>query len=308
MDAGYAILKGIVQGLAEFLPVSSTAHLVFIDALSAMFGWHLTTPSKAEEEFFNILLHLGTMGAVIWYFRVELIAMTRLFLKKPVSDDIPVPAIYAKTLPLDKLPWHLMLSMVATVFFIGVMLKGSEYLAPTLGWTDQGIQDISEFYFHYPRFVAVHLFITGILLFTAQKLADRREGKGEPVSRRQAMAIGLFQGFAAIFHGISRSGSTISAGLATGLDRVSATRYSFLLSLPTFVLATGYEVVKFSRLGHIDDFNWPMLALGTVIAGVVGYFCVKLFIQFVARHKFNGFAAYCCLMGLLMFFLLGAVQ
>lgn len=313
MDIGYAVFKGIVQGLAEFLPISSTAHLVFFDTLSRMFGWSTVHPSHAEEEFFDILLHLGTMAAVIYYFRVELgkiwCHVMHQYFKQPLPEDLKNPPEYEQ-LPLSELFKLLAISTFMTCVVIGLFLKGSEFIFARNGMAEQGITDISEFYFHHPIYVAVHLMFTGFLLFFTQKMSDKylsgTFGTGQIVQTRHATAIGLFQGFAAIFHGISRSGSTISAGLATGLDRVTATKYSFLLSLPTFILATGYEFYKFNKSGHIDNFQWLPLIIGTLVAAIVGYFCVKFFIKFLAKNRLTPFAFYCWGMGTAMLILLAS--
>ena len=90
------------------------------------------------------------------------------------------------------------------------------------------------------------------------------------------------------------------AGLFSGLDRVTATRYSFLLSLPTFILATVYEVVKFSGSGELVDFNWLALLLGTLVSAVVGYFCIKYFLLFLAKSGLMPFAVYCWAVGGIM--------
>lgn len=296
MDIGYAIVKGIVQGLAEFLPISSTAHLVFADALANALGMQL--PSHEEQEFFNILVQVGTLGAVVYYFKRELYATTLLAFGR--TPDTSLPHGYAEKINLRQLPLHLFISVTATVIFTFGLLKLSEVLFSHYGWHPRGAADISEFFFRYSPFVAVHLVFTGFLLFVSQKLADRRVDQGQAVDNKSAAVIGIFQGVSAIFHGVSRSGSTISAGLLTGLDRVTATRYSFLLSLPTFILATIYEVIKFSGNGVLVHFNWTALIVGTLVSAVVGYFCIKYFILFLAKNRLTPFAVYCWVVGGLM--------
>ncbi len=285
MDIGYALFKGFLQGLTEFLPVSSTAHLIFTDAVLRLFGTHEIHP--VEEEFFDIVLHMGTLIAVVWYFRDDL---KQLLSKVPQS--VGVPGVNSRTLPL-----FLGLSMTVTVVFILSMLKGTGYGFQVMGWVTPTVENLSDFYLQTPALVAVHLLITGCLLFFTEKFSPKVTGPLTPV---RAAAMGLAQGFAAIFHGISRSGSTISTGLALGLDRATATRYSFLLSIPTFLAAMVYEALKIAEHGGVSNLNWPAMLLGMAVSGVVGYLCVKYFILFVARHTLTGFAIYCWVMGALM--------
>lgn len=299
MDIGYAIIKGAVQGLAEFLPISSTAHLFFLDTLAEFFNWQASAP-PLEKEFFDVMLHFGTLVAVILYFRADLLLTWQQITGKASADTDA-----HKLLPLKELPKLLAISTTCTVIFVLVLREGSKPLCEAMGWTQVGIGNISEFFYHYPQLVALHLIVTGFLLFFTQRWSDKKlastGGVGMPVTQHHAIAIGIFQGVAAIFRGISRSGSTISAGLATGLDRVTATRYSFLLSIPTFVLALVYEMKELSFAGVDTHIEWPSLFVGTVVAGIVGYYCVKYFIQFLANNTLYGFAIYCWVMGFIMF-------
>jgi undecaprenyl-diphosphatase len=303
MEFLHAILKGVLQGLTEFLPVSSTAHLIFFDTLAKLFGFETVSPNTTAEEFYDILLHLGTLAAVLVYFRAELWQVLQaLFGKRSADEDEMLPM---SQLRVSKLPFFIIGSMVITVGFILAMLEGSEEVMAASGWTTPSIRDISEFYLHHPQWVAVHLLITGCLLFFTEAYSSRHNpDQVKPFGWQNALIIGWAQGMAAIFHGLSRSGSTISAGLASGVDRLTATRYSFLLSIPTFLMAAVYEAMKLSKAGIADTLNWPAMLLGTVASGIVGYLCVKYFIQFVARHSLKGFAYYCWAAGASMFILL----
>ncbi|HEY9745418.1 MAG TPA: undecaprenyl-diphosphate phosphatase, partial [Oculatellaceae cyanobacterium] len=236
MDIGYSILKGVIQGLTEFLPVSSTAHLTFVNALFHLFGWHSAQLRPGEDEFFDILLHLGTLLAVLVYFRHELVRIVLVWLGKEKANAVDPQS----GLSLKKLPLYIALSMTVTVVFILSMLKGTGLLFEKMGWVSAQVENLSDYYFAHPHWVAVHLMITGCLLFFTEKMT-KNPTTGRSFTAGNAVAIGFLQGCAAIFHGISRSGSTISAGLATGLDRVTATRYTFLLSIPTFLMAAVYE-------------------------------------------------------------------
>jgi len=300
MDLGYSILKGVIQGLTEFLPVSSTAHLTFTNAIFERFHW-LPPLRPGEDEFFDIMLHLGTLVSVIYYFRQDLVKIAMACMGKE-SPDVTDPH---SGLYLKKLPYFIAISMITTVVFILSMLKGSEIIMTQMGWAHGEVENLSDYYFEHPVWVAVHLMITGCLLFFTERMTKEIRS-GQHFSIKNALTIGLFQGFAAIFHGISRSGSTISAGLATGLDRVTATRYTFMLSIPTFLMAAVYETVKMLKKGVIADLNWPVMLIGTAFSAIVGYLCVKYLIQYVANHSLVGFAVYCWTLGVIMLVLFAA--
>lgn len=309
MDIGYSLFKGFVQGLTEFLPVSSTAHLIFSDALGRLFGIRGGTPLPGEEEFFDILLHMGTLLAVLVYFRQDIVyVLSVLAGKRPqFASSMNLDRFNAKQLPV-----LLAISMVCTVVVILGFLKGSEKIMEAAGWTTATISNLSDYYMEHPVWVAFHLIITGCLLFFTEWISHRHHRKHhaqrEVFGLKNALWMGTFQGFAAIFHGISRSGSTISAGLLSGADRLTATRYSFMLSIPTFIMAAVYEGLKMHKMGHISHLNWPVMLAGTAVSAVVGYFCVKYFIQYVAKHSLAGFAYYCWATGAVMLLLLSRVS
>jgi len=295
MDLGYSLLKGLIQGLTEFLPVSSTAHLTFANAISERFGWQ--PPLRpGEDEFFDILLHMGTLLAVVFYFRSDLWLLLQVCLGKAPKDSVDPPS----GLILRKLPGFLLLSSASTVVFVLAIKKVSGIVMEKMGWTSKLVQDLSDYYFAHPQWVAIHLMIVGLLLFLTERLS-KRTTSGESFGPFNAIVIGLVQGCAAIFHGISRSGSTISAGLATGLDRMTATRYTFMLSIPTFILAAGYEAIKLHDA--IGTLNWPVMLAGFAVSAISGYLCVKYLIRFVASHSLNGFAVYCLVMGAIMLYI-----
>jgi undecaprenyl-diphosphatase len=296
MDLGYSVLKGLIQGLTEFLPVSSTAHLTFANAIFERFHWQ--PPLRpGEDEFFDILLHLGTLISVVYYFRSDLWQIFGIFLGKTPADATDSQS----GLSLKKLPLFLATSSVATIIFVLMMKKISSAVMAHMGWATATVQDLSDYYFAHPQWVAIHLMIVGCLLFFTEKVSSRSSEKrctGQGFRLGHSLVIGLVQGCAAIFHGISRSGSTISAGLILGLDRITATRYTFLLSIPTFLIAAAYEAMKFN--GQMHGLDWPIMLLGMLTSTISGYFCVKYLIRFVASHSLVGFAVYCWAIGILM--------
>jgi undecaprenyl-diphosphatase len=310
MEFWLAVLKGALQGLTEFLPVSSTAHLIFFEAIARLLGFETVSPNKTAEEFFDIMLHLGTLAAVLVYFREDL---------KQVWQACFSPSTLSKSGGLNKAHWGRLIpkqlpiliisSTLVTVVWVLGLLKGTDILFSTMGWATPKIENLSDFYLVYPQWVAIHLLITGTFLFFIEKKSDQQNLENDvnvnkPMQPRQALLIGWAQGMAAIFHGLSRSGSTITAGLLSGLDRVTATRYSFLLSIPTFLMAAVYESLKLWKAGGAEDLNWPAMIAGTIVSGVVGYWCVKAFIQFVGNHKLTIFSYYCWTVGIVMLFIL----
>ncbi|MEM0950918.1 MAG: undecaprenyl-diphosphate phosphatase [Cyanobacteria bacterium P01_H01_bin.74] len=298
MDLGYSIFKGLVQGLTEFLPISSTAHLTFTQAIFSKFNW-IPPLGHGEDEFFDILLHLGTLVSVLYYFRSDLLNLLAVFTGKadPELTDSQSGLI------LKKLPFFIAISTVVTVVFILSMQKLSGLIMTQLGMTTATVHDLSDYYFAHPHWVGIHLIITGCLLFFSERAAKHLEqgSTGKLFAVNNAVWIGLLQGCAAIFHGVSRSGSTISAALATGIDRTTATRYTFLLSIPVFMMAAVYEGLKMIQLGALDDLNWPVMLVGTAVSAIVGYFCVKYLIQFVANNSLFGFSVYCWVLGATMY-------
>jgi undecaprenyl-diphosphatase len=286
MDLGYAIFKGVLQGLTEFLPVSSTAHLILTDHWwSRLTGYSVP---MAEAEFFDIMLHLGTLSAVLYYYRKDLAGLF-----SPTSRLIPA------TQPVWKLA---ALSSAVTVAWVLFWLKGSGFVFDLNGWTTTTIENLSDLIMANPAWVAFHLLVTGSLLFWTERQRAKTTATlvEKPVSIFTAACIGLAQGCAAIFHGLSRSGSTISMGLLCGLDRVTATQYAFILSIPTFLMATLYECKKLSDMGHMDKLDWPPMLIGVACSAIVGYICIKAFLQFVGRYPLTGFAIYCWAVGLIM--------
>ncbi len=295
MDIAHAMVKAVVQGLTEFLPVSSTAHLTLADALFAQCGGS-NPPLPGENEFYDILLHLGTLSAVLIYFRRDLLDIILMCLGKKTERGAysQLGVLQEKVLPIQ-----LIVSMFVTVVVILTLLKGSGFLMSALHWNEVPKDNLSEFFFRHPRFVGLHLLITGCLLWGVEMLLKKRQNHSQSsFELKHAAWVGLAQGYAAIFHGISRSGSTMATALVLNIDRLTAARYSFLLSIPTFLMAAAYECLKLHDLRVLPLLNWPLMLSGTVVSAIVGYYCVKQFIQFVASHSLKPFAVYCWGMGI----------
>lgn len=241
------ILLGIVQGLTEFLPVSSSGHLVIAHDL---FDFH------AEGSLLlDVFLHVGTLVPIVivfWRDLVSLLTTRRQWL------------------------WLLALGTVPVVV-VGLLLH-----------------DSIEAMFETSRWVGVLLLINGAVLLGGSRLEVLR-GKQAP-GWLHAVTIGVAQAVA-ILPGISRSGSTISTGLATGLEREDAARFSFLLAIPAIGLALVYKLFKFFTGNESLDIGWGSIAAGTVTAMVVGYIALRVLLAVVRRHKLAYFGWYCAVVG-----------
>ncbi len=272
VTVGQAVLLGIVQGLTEFLPVSSTAHL----ALAQRF-----LPGFAQPGIlFDVLLHVGTLFAVLVYFRAR-IGETLAGL---VSKD---PAERRRA-------WRL-----ASLLVLAVALTG----AVTLPLKGIAVEGMTEF-----RRMGFALLGTSVLLFVAQRVGEAREEGGRSLDEmrpRDAALVGACQSVSAVLHGFSRSGNTISVGLFTGLSRRAAAEFSFLLSIPTILAAAVVENVHAyrHRTGPVFEGGaLPAYLTGMLVAAVVGFFAVGFLMRVVVSMRLGAFVAYCAVVGVLLIF------
>lgn len=267
-----AIILGIVQGLTEFLPISSSAHLVLVPFL---LNWTLD-PQKAF--IFDVLVQLGTLVAVIVYFRKDLIAIIQSVIAGIKTRE---PFKEADS----RLGWYIVLATIPAGL-AGLFLK-----------------DSVEAVFDSALATALFLFVTALLL-TAVEIWTKKTRDLETLTPRNALVIGLFQA-ASIFPGISRSGATISGGLTQGLTRQAAARFSFLMSIP-IMLAAGF--MSFFDLLQVDGLAGflPMVLVGFVIAAVVGYLAIRWFLGYLKSKTLFSFAAYCAVLAIVTIFVLYA--
>ncbi len=263
-----AIFMGFVQGIAEFLPISSSGHLTLLQHFFKM---------EEVDNLFNILLHFATLIAVCVVYRKDIAEMIVEFFKgvgslfgghgsresRPPEARRLVMMVIVGTLPL----------------FVVLPLEG---LVEGVG--------------NYPAAVSVMLLVTGCILFFSDRVGDGRK-TARTATVKDALLVGIAQGVATI-PGISRSGSTISAGLLLGFNREFAVRYSFLLSLPAVLGATLLKVVRAFGDQGIDTSLLPKYIAGMVVAGVVGYFSIQLVRLLANKGKFGNFAYYCWIVGI----------
>jgi undecaprenyl-diphosphatase len=265
-----AIVLGIIQGLTEFLPVSSSGHLVLFQQLFGL---------KEAELFFDVCVHLGTLLAVMVVFRQEIkniiLALMRL-----------ISSTGSKKTILQKIESDPDLKM-ALLIVIGSI--------PTavLGFLFRGIADRL---FASVFIVGLMLMVTGLLLWLTRWAATRVEQPGaDRLTPKNALIIGVVQGLA-IIPGISRSGSTISIALLLGIRREMAARYSFLLSIPAII---GAGLLSFKEGLSQTDQAIQISLLGAVAAALVGYGALKSLLHVVKKGRLHLFAPYCWMAGIL---------
>ncbi len=272
-----AILFGFIQGLAEFLPISSSGHLAIIENLANV---HV-------DLTFDIMLHFGTLIAIFVAFWKDITAIVVEFFKwmwllihRKRSLREPAARRMIKLLLIASLP------LPALVFV--------EKYAGSLK--------------NYPIIIGFALLVTGLLLWAADKVGH---GKKNEMSAHfsDAFLVGIAQCIAAI-PGLSRSGTTISTGLMRRFNRPFAVRFSFLMAIPTILGATVYELIKALKGGGEEtglpmSEIWPQTLVGMVVAGVVGYFAIALVKKLIKSDKFGYFAYYCWIVGALV--IVGAI-
>ncbi|MCI5624704.1 MAG: undecaprenyl-diphosphate phosphatase [Clostridiales bacterium] len=260
---------GFLQGVAEFLPISSSGHLSLFQHFFGM---------EEPDSMFNILLHFATLIAVcVYYFQdvVEMIVeffrgVAALFSRMPSRGNPPEGRRLVLLVIVGTLPLFAVLPVESKI----EMLGGS------------------------PVFVSCALLVTGCVLFLSDRYGGGRK-TAKNATIKDALLVGLAQGVATI-PGLSRSGCTISAGMAMGFQRKFAVRYSFLLSLPAVFGATLLKVIKTIKAAEpLAEGILPKYLLGMAVAGVVGYFSIRLVDLLASKGKFGAFAWYCWGAGLL---------
>lgn len=271
MNLIQAILMGIVQGLSEFLPISSSAHLVFTSNFYKVFNGLEIVQHSNEEVFFDIMVHLGTLIAVLIFFRKDIMQILKAFWKalrtKNWSDKEAKIGLYI---------------ILGTIVTILIALP---------------INKIAAKLVYSPAIVGGLLFLTGFVLLFSEYMSKNFKAPKETVDFKTSVMIGLAQGLAAL-PGFSRSGWTIATGLFFGLDRTTAARYSFLLSIPIILGASMVYPVVNIDLHEALKYNWTAITAGTAVSGIVGYLCIKYFMKFISKFSLNIFGYYCIIAGI----------
>ncbi len=263
-----AAVLGLVQGVAEFLPISSSGHL---SLLQYFFGM------EEPDALYNILLHFATLIAVCVVYRQDIADMVVEFFRWIAALCTGRGGQEEGRPPETR---RLILLLILGTLPLFLVLP---------------IDDLVEGMGANPTFVSLMLLLTGCILFLSDHCGGGRK-TARTATVKDVLLVGLAQGMATI-PGLSRSGTTISAGMALGLERNFAVRFSFLLSLPAVLGATLLKVVKVAKAGGVDAQRLPMYLAGMAIAGVVGYFAISLVKLLADKGKFGKFAYYCWIVG-----------
>lgn len=267
MSTFEAIVLGIVQGLTEFLPISSSGHLRIVPAFA---GWE--DPGAA----FTAVIQLGTMAAVLLYFRRDLTTIARGWLAGLRDAS-------ARGTLESRMGWYLIIGTLPIVFF-GVIFSGP-------------IEDEAR----NLTLIGTTLIALGLLLLVAEKVAPHERDVSQ-VTRRDAIIIGFAQA-AALVPGVSRSGATITAGLFLRFKRADAARFSFLLSVPAVVLSGLYQLRDVGGEGAV---GFAPTLIATIFAFVSGYASIAFLLRFLANHSTAVFVAYRVVLGVVVLALVGA--
>lgn len=252
MDLFQSIILGAVQGLAEFLPISSSGHLIIAHWLF----------NKDLGLSFDVALHWGTLLAVVLYFRTDVINLIRGFWHSLFKNTRDLKQnIY------QKLPWLIILATIPAVF-IGKFLESR-----------------AESSFRNPVLVSLNLAIFGIVILVVD-IIGKKEKSLDKITWKDALIIGMFQALA-IIPGISRSGVTIAAGLFLAFKRPDAARFSFLMSIPIIFGAGLLKLPDFASVSSI-----PELIAGFVSAGVFGFLAIKYLLRYISKNDFRVFVWY----------------
>ncbi len=262
MEVLQAIVLAIVQGLTEFLPISSSGHLILIPRF---LGW------QDQGLAFDVAVHVGTLLAVIAYFRDEIRGIVAAFLRSLSSGSVEGDArlgwaVLLGTIPVGLTGW-LLVGYIETILRSPVLI----------GLTTSGF---------------------GLLLWLADRYGTRHRDEHH-LSWRDVAVVGLAQALALI-PGTSRSGITMTAGLMMGLSREGAARFSFLLAIPVIILAGGSETVQW--LNDPDSTPWHILMIGVLVAGLCAFFCIDIFLKLVKRVGMLPFAIYRLLLGVMIIY------
>ncbi len=261
-----ALILGIVQGLTELLPISSSAHL---NLFPWIFGWNEISPS------FDVALHIGTLFAIVLFFFKDWVNLIKggynQVVKKKKSTD-------------GKIFWYIVISTIPTGILCLVLDKLSEKLIEKLATTFSVQEKLIEMFM-----IAIALIVMGIILYVVDK-KSKSEVEYKDITFKQSLWIAMSQALAAAFPGVSRSGITMTVGRGMGLKRESVAKYSFLLSTP---------VVAAAALVDLKDFVFgPAFFVGVFASFIVGVLVIKFLLNYLQKGSFKVFAVYRVILGL----------
>lgn len=266
-----SVLMGVLQGVAEFLPISSSGHLALYQ--------HFFGGENYEETqmFFTVLLHLGTLISVFIYYWRDVLDLIREFFLGLAALFARDKEVGSRTPPPAR---RLVLLIIAATLPLFLILP---------------VKEAVEAAMNNVTFVSVALLATGVILYFSDHMA-RGKKNAKTATILDAVLVGFAQALGTL-PGISRSGSTISAGMLQGFDRTFAVRFSFLMSMPAVL---GANILTLKDVIEAGAFNWellPVYLVGAVVAAVVGYFAIRLVNLLANKGKFGAFAWYCWIVG-----------
>jgi undecaprenyl-diphosphatase len=269
MDILQGIIIGVVQGLTEFLPISSSAHLIFIHNILGV----------GSSLAFDTFLHMGSLIAVLFFFRKDVYEMIRAWILS-VGDIARGRFVEGfKKDPYKRLAWYVILGTIP-VGIVGILFESQ-------------VEALFAGALYVPAFF---LFVTGTILYLSQRMNSGKVDFNN-MSAKESLFMGLGQA-CAIMPGLSRSGTTIAAGLTIGLNKEFAAKFSFILSIPAILGAT---VVQLGDIGSALDANlWPV-AFGFIAAAVSGYIAIKWVLDLIQNKSLDIFAYYCWAIGIIIF-------
>jgi len=260
----HAFLLGIVQGLTEFIPVSSTAHLLIGQRL-------LGLPASDAMFSFLVIVQLGTLVSLFVFYWKDLLSIARAVLN------------FRQSTPERNVGTYIIVATIPALI-AGYLLK-----------------DAVETLFKQPMLQAsIRLFTAAVLLTLAEWLTKKNRTLNS-MTWLDALFVGIMQ-IISVFPGASRSGTTISGGMFRGFDRPSAARFAFLMSVPVMLAAGGYEMLDILQMPNLGEFL-PLLAVGFIAAAIVGWFAIKWLIEYLSKRSLYVFAAYCAVVGTIVLFL-----
>lgn len=269
MQIFHAIVLGIVEGITEFLPISSTGHLTIVESL---LGYKTDSPAITA---FTAVVQIGAIAAAVWYFRSDILRVATAWVAGVMSPLKRRNTDY-------RMGWYVIIGTVP-VAVVGLLFKHA---------IESSLRGLTV--------VALGLILWSFVLLWADKKATEQRHEAS-LRWQDALFIGMMQ-CVSLIPGVSRSGATIAAGLLRGIDRVTATRMSFFLGIPA-LLAAG-TLQAFTQVKNISEHvGWGSMIAGMVVAYVVGYLSIAWLIRFVSRHDFTVFVWYRIGLGLLILLL-----
>jgi len=263
MEIVQVVVLAILQGLTEFLPISSSAHLILVPQI--VDGW------DDQGLAFDVAVHVGTLIAVVVYFRAELLLMTRDWLMCLAKRQQTVNSRLAWAVLIGTLPVG-----IAGLFF----------------------KDLIELYLRHPIVIAMASIFFGLLLWWSD-VAGKRLRSEQTLSWKDVLIIGCAQAVALI-PGTSRSGATMTAGLLLGLTREAAARFSFLLSIPVILLSGG--LVSIDLIRQSTPVDWESIIIGALLAGITAYLCIHIFLKILDRIGMFPFVVYRVILGFVLLY------